>query len=315
MQLRLDRRAGRRLVLVVGIGRSGTSAFTSALASFGVAVPQPEVSADETNPRGFGEPQWAVDFHTALLRRVRVSNFDGRPGAWELTDALAADDDDAAARLRDWLTRQLDEHGRVVVKDPRTVWLLSLWNRVADELDLAPSYVTVLRHPAEVVASAKRAYGEGRHEASRVAGWVNVMVHAERATRGRPRSYVGYDALLTDWRSVLATVDTDLGLGLDLADASAAARVDGFIDPALRREQVGWEALELPVHLQAVADRTWAALGPPPDLEGLERCREDYVRLYDEAELVAQWSIAAAAAAGRQAGRRAARQAAQRRSP
>ena len=29
----------------------------------GFHLPQPEVKANDTNPRGFGEPRWVVDFH------------------------------------------------------------------------------------------------------------------------------------------------------------------------------------------------------------------------------------------------------------
>ncbi|MGZ4640147.1 MAG: sulfotransferase family protein, partial [Actinomycetes bacterium] len=53
----------RRLVLVAGVGRSGTSVFAGILRQAGFHVPQPEVDADSTNPKGFGEPRWVVDFH------------------------------------------------------------------------------------------------------------------------------------------------------------------------------------------------------------------------------------------------------------
>ena len=42
----------RQLLLVVGIGRSGTSLFTGIVGQLGLHVPQPEVRADDTNPRG-----------------------------------------------------------------------------------------------------------------------------------------------------------------------------------------------------------------------------------------------------------------------
>ena len=69
----------RSLVLVAGSGRSGTSLFTGILQRLGFLVPQPEVPADETNPRGFAESQWVVDFHTKLLREARVQVADARP--------------------------------------------------------------------------------------------------------------------------------------------------------------------------------------------------------------------------------------------
>ena len=41
--------------------------MSGTLQTLGVHVPQPEVSPDDTNPKGFGEPQWAVDFHDRYL--------------------------------------------------------------------------------------------------------------------------------------------------------------------------------------------------------------------------------------------------------
>ena len=59
--------SSRRVVFVVGSGRSGTSTMSGTLQTLGLHVPQPEVAADATNPKGFGEPQWVVDLHTELL--------------------------------------------------------------------------------------------------------------------------------------------------------------------------------------------------------------------------------------------------------
>ncbi len=73
---RSESASARRLLLVVGIGRSGTSLLTTILGTLGFRVPQPEVKADETNPRGFGEPRWVVDFHTRLMRDRRVTVFE-----------------------------------------------------------------------------------------------------------------------------------------------------------------------------------------------------------------------------------------------
>lgn len=291
----------RRLVLVVGIGRSGTSAFTGALASLGLHVPEPQVAADATNPKGFGEPQWVVDFQTELLQQVRVSNFDGRPAAWPLTDAFA-DDDTVVDRLRTWLEEQFAGNDRLVVKDPRTAWLLPVWSRAAEQADVAVAYATMLRPPPEILSSAKKWYGDKRHEAGRLAGWVNVMLHTEEVTRGAPRVFVRYDALLADWREQLRRVDRELGLDLGRHDQAAAAHIDEFIDPSLRREDVDWSRLALPPHLRELAERVWGALtslaaDEPVPAHPFDALRADYDRLYLDAERIAQWSIAAARAA------------------
>ena len=71
--------SGRQLLLVVGVGRSGTSLMAGMLGQMGFQLPQPEVKANDTNPRGFGEPRWVVDLHTRLLRQRRVTVNDARP--------------------------------------------------------------------------------------------------------------------------------------------------------------------------------------------------------------------------------------------
>src|SRR6476661_7670863 len=118
----------RRLVIVAGVGRSGTSVFTSILTLAGFHVPQPEVVADHTNPKGFGESRWVVDFHRRQLRARRVSVWDSRPCAWEDT-ARAAEDSTTLAELTAWLKVQFVGRDAVVVKDPRVGWFLPLWEK------------------------------------------------------------------------------------------------------------------------------------------------------------------------------------------
>jgi hypothetical protein len=62
MQDETSAQPGRRQMLVVaGSGRSGTSLFTGLTGRLGVHIPKPEVSANRSNPRSFGEPLWLVD--------------------------------------------------------------------------------------------------------------------------------------------------------------------------------------------------------------------------------------------------------------
>ena len=100
----------RQLLLVVGVGRSGTSLLAGMLGQLGFHIPQPEVQADDTNPRGFGEPRWVVDFHTRLLRERRVTVNDARPAAWEATTA-AGEAPAVRDELRGWLAGELREPG------------------------------------------------------------------------------------------------------------------------------------------------------------------------------------------------------------
>ena len=62
----------RKVLFVAGAGRSGTSTMAGLMKIMGLHVPQPEVEPDETNPKGFAEPAWAVEHHSRLLREAVV---------------------------------------------------------------------------------------------------------------------------------------------------------------------------------------------------------------------------------------------------
>ena len=70
----------RKVLFVAGAGRSGTSTLAGLMQILGLHVPKPEVVADETNPKGFGEPRWVVDHHDRLLKEARGPGQRRAPG-------------------------------------------------------------------------------------------------------------------------------------------------------------------------------------------------------------------------------------------
>jgi hypothetical protein len=307
----------RTLVLVAGSGRSGTSLFSGILQRLGYTVPPPEVPADASNPRGFAESQWVVDFHTRLLREARVQTADARPAAWA-DMARVGLDEQAREPLRTWLAEQFARTDDVIVKDPRLSWFLPLWRGCALEAGAEAKLVTMLRHPAAVIDSKTRWYGGAQGEAGRAAGWINQTLFTERATRRSPRAFVRYDDLLEDWTQTVARAGRVLDLGLVRNAPVAAIRdVHAFVDRSLSRSSTNWsEEQRLPGPLRAQADEVWrlvslladesitldaaAAIG-----ERLDAVRGAYVDFYAEAEAVAQSSIAAARRTGAATARRA----------
>lgn len=287
--------ATRRLLLVAGAGRSGTSTVAGILRRLGLHVPQPEVVSDETNPRGFGEPQWAVDFHDDLLRHARVQVSDARPVAWEKAGVFT-ERPGARGKLGRWLEQQLAESDQILVKDPRLAWFLPLWAAAAREHDALPAYLTMLRPPAEVVGSKRTYYNDRLQDASGVAAWLNMMVGTERATRGAPRTFVRYHDLLDDWAPVAEGALSELGLRSALDD-EARTEIDGFVDPGLRRVQLTWDDLDLPERLATLARDAWRALDAlatdGADAEAmarLDRVHDEYADYYRECEEVSRSS-------------------------
>jgi hypothetical protein len=292
----------RTLMLVVGSGRSGTSLFGGIMQRLGFHVPQPEVTADPTNPRGFAESQWVVDFHTSLLRRAGVQVSDARPTAWAET-ARVAMADDVRRKLREWLAGEFAGSDHVIIKDPRLSWFLPLWRQCAQDVGAAPRFVTVLRHPAAVIDSKQRSYGNWQGDVERTAGWINQVLFTERATRHGPRVFIRYQDMLDDWTGVTAHVGEHLDLAV-VRDAPAASivQIHDFVDRSLSRSRSNWEEFEIPGGLRSLADEVWELVSGLADQNGdvegavqpLEAARVAYIELYEDAEAIAQSSITAA---------------------
>ncbi|MEA2386815.1 MAG: hypothetical protein QOJ22_989, partial [Thermoleophilaceae bacterium] len=205
--------------------------------------------------------------------------------------------------LREWLSGQLEQAGSIVVKDPRTGWFLPLWTRCSTELGVEPRFITMLRHPAEILASATKSYGTWQTPASRAAAWINITLETERATRGRQRAFVRYEDLMSDWRRESGRVGDLLGVPeLSSPEPERAAAVDEFVDPALHRNRVGWDEFDIPERVRDMAEDVWQRLQPLAEPGGdsaavhadLDRARAEFATLYGEAEDIAQSSVTAA---------------------
>lgn len=312
----------RLLVLITGTGRSGTSTISGTLSHLGLNVPGPYLGANKSNPKGFFESKWAVQFHKRITRRARINDFDGRPSAL----ALARDAVTPGLRgdLRDFLVEHRDEAPQLVVKDPRTVWSQYLWSEVAEEVGLSIRYLSMLRHPAEVIGSRANYYASKADEAQRkryetfnIARWINSCIISERETRGARRTFVQYNDLLDDWRSALATVRDDLGLTYD-SDLAADVphRVDEFIDPDLRRIRVTWDDVDVPERLRELAEEIWQNLvvlsrGGGDDASvsaNLDSLGEGYRELFEESIAIAHDEIESAAGKAKRQGAKEARE-------
>ncbi len=304
----------RRISFVVGSGRSGTSTMSGTLQALGMHVPQPEVASNATNPKGFGEPQWVVEFHERLLNRVRVQTGDARPSAWFDTGRPAMREV-FRNELYDWLEGQFAEAesrsaeagevptSELVVKDPRLVWFLGMWRGAAIRCRATPSYITMLRPVTEVVGSKQKYYAGKQSEIGRTAGWVNVMLHTEVATRDSERAFVRYADLLDDWTVPVFELGERLRYDAVLrASAQDLRKVHSFIDPSLRRVQLTWDDVVVPARLREIAQASWDALdrladkdGDTPELRAtLDELREAYTDYYTEAELLTQSTAASA---------------------
>ncbi len=290
----------RKVLFVAGAGRSGTSTLAGIVSKLGMHVPTPEVPPDDSNPRGFSEPQWVVDVHDEWLSEALVQVSDARPTAWFDTGRICSREP-ARIRVSEWLEPHFAEHPELVVKDPRLSWFIGLWRVAAIRTGATPVFATMLRPPAEVVGSKQKYYANKLGSAHLAASWVNMLLHTERATRPAEgdggRVFVRYEDLLTDW----VRTTTAMGHALDLQTiihtrSDQIREVHRFIDPTLRRVTATLDDLGLPKRLHDLTGQTWEELNRLADEGGdttaahatFDQLREAYVDLYEEAEAISR---------------------------
>lgn len=270
--------------------------MAGSLKRLGLHIPQPELEAGPSNPRGFYESRWVLRFHMGNLKKLRVRNIDTRPAAVDIVGELVAAGE-LTAQLTDWLSTQL-EHERLLVKDPHAFWFAEVWAEATSKLDVDLRWLTALRHPAEVVGSRDLAYLQEasdelrrEKETSNVAGWVHAALLTEKAGRGGRRSFIRYTDLLADWRQALTPVAEQLDLQLN-ADLGARDHhpVDDFLETSLRRSTLGWDDIRVPAWLREMAEEVWQILGgmvEDPHNEGgmarLDEIHRDYREMYADA--------------------------------
>lgn len=181
-----------RLILVLGMHRSGTSAVGGMLSRAGFDAPSDLMEANAVNPRGYWESQGLFRLHEALLARLG--------SAWDQPERLPPgwQDSEATRAWRQETLRHLEiifaGSTAPVVKDPRLCLLLPGWMPWLESGLLRVEMVLTLRHPLEVASSLAKAQNLPIQEGLRL--WLEHVLAAERISRGWPRVMVRFDALI-----------------------------------------------------------------------------------------------------------------------
>ena len=201
--------APRRVFVVAGMHRAGTSVIARGLQALGIDLGDRLMSADQRmNARGFFEDMDVVRQDDALL--------DAFGADWKnlaLLDAVDWRDPElstARTDARRLLEARLARSGQFGFKDPRVARLLPFWQAVFAEMGVADAYVIAVRHPLSVIDSLTARDGLDVRRSGWL--WLTHLVCALHYTAGRPRVVVDYDRLLAAPERELARMAEGLGL-------------------------------------------------------------------------------------------------------
>jgi len=201
----------KKIIVVLGMHRSGTSAITRSLQVLGVALGEnllPAVQGD--NDKGFWED---VDLYR--INERLLSKLDSSWQALEqldqqrfITDSFSAEHSEAVELLR----KRLDGVSVFAFKDPRTANLLTFWQAVFRELNVDDRYLIAVRDPRSVADSLFKRNAMAREKSYCL--WMKHLVNAVQLSAEKPRLVVDYDLLLEDPGKQLGRMSEQLSLVL-----------------------------------------------------------------------------------------------------
>lgn len=233
-------------VVVLGMGRGGTSAVTRMFVSAGFFAGRNEdlMEATEANPTGHWENLNVWRANESILSRLGGTWFDPPPEdqqraarAWATSELLAV------------FERLLDEasNAPVAIKDPRIGVMLPVWGEIIDDR-LHP--VLVIRDPIEIALSLNRR--DGTPTSFTLAAWQLHMTTVLRYLQRQVVTVAPYARLLGSTHLADLVVSSTVGhLRDDLA--SHVKSISSLIapDPKLHRNHVspGDHEKQMSLHL------------------------------------------------------------------
>lgn len=217
-------------ILVVGMHRSGTSAFTRTLNLLGVELGHELLHSERGNSLGHWEHRDALRCHERLLSRLGRTWDDLRPlpDGWLASRAV----EQALEELRVFVERDFSDVPLWAMKDPRLCRLLPMWLKLLDDINVKSKVVLVIRDPAEVARSLY--VRDGLSGASSRLLWLQHVVAAEAATRETTRAVVVYSHLLQDWQKTVTKLARDLRVEWPRQPDNVANEITAFLDPRER---------------------------------------------------------------------------------
>ena len=233
----------KRIVVVLGMHRSGTSAVTRSLMALGVQLGDRLMPGKpEDNEKGFWED---LDLNELNIEMLNALGHDWNTNA-PIARAELLDDRVSPFRLRavELLRRKTRSTPIWGIKDPRISRLLPFWKNIFEHLDIDVSYVIVVRHPMSVARSLKKRNGFEPEKSYYL--WLDHIVPALLETEGSPRVVVDYDIFMDDPEAQLARIAERISLpaGQDRSRAIEECRRD-FLDAGLRHTRFQQEDLLL----------------------------------------------------------------------
>ncbi|KRB83408.1 sulfotransferase family protein [Duganella sp. Root198D2] len=219
----------KRLFVVLGMHRSGTSAITRSLAVLGIQLGDrllPPVEGD--NDKGFWED---IDLHTLDIEMMKFLGTE-----WSHVAMITPED---VSRLQqqgfflravELIRRKVNDSRYFGFKDPRVAKLMPFWREVFAHCDFEVTYVFAMRNPLSVARSLGKRDGMASEQS--YWAWFGHVITGLVHSAGSTCVMVDYDRMMQAPESELVRLSKALNLEIDVT--ALQAYKDDFLDDNLR---------------------------------------------------------------------------------
>lgn len=239
----------RKLIVVLGMHRGGTSAITRGLQAVGATFGDNLLDPHKDNPKGYWEDRDIFNLDIEMLQAVKQDWSHIAPLEPHQVELLHRQG--YFLRAVELLRAKTSNIPVFAFKDPRVTKLMPFWKEVFSHCQFNTRYLLVVRHPLSVVNSLLKR-NNFRIERSYFL-WLSQMLSGLANTNGQKRILVDYDRLLFDPAKEVTRIARSFDLEVDQAELENFAV--NFLDQGLRHTCFTLEDMKLDTNCpQMVSD-------------------------------------------------------------
>jgi hypothetical protein len=208
-------------IVVLGMHRSGTSAFAGILHLLGFDFGDDLLEGNQFNQGGYWENRAIVRLNDRLLNYLGACWSDVQIAPYCLPDLQREFGSEARALLE----RMFSGKKNWALKDPRFCLLMDFWREIFAQRDI--SFIHIVRGPLAVAHSL---YRRDRFPIERgLLLWLSQNLNAGFFTRGYRRCFLTYEDFTTDWRRALSVAFRQLNIRPQKDFEDAADDIEVFL--------------------------------------------------------------------------------------
>ncbi|WP_448724880.1 glycoside hydrolase family 99-like domain-containing protein [Pseudomonas farris] len=232
----------KKIIVVLGMHRCGTSVITRALSTLGVDLGDRLMPpADGNNDKGFWED---IDFNLMNIELLKTLGHD-----WHTLSPVHPDEwknpalDTFRQQAMEIVKKKVEKTDYFGVKDPRMARTLPFWLSIFESIKLDAAYVIACRNPANAARSLANRDGFALEKGYFL--WHEHMLLSLKYSENAQRVFVDYDLLLQSPNEQIERLAKGLGLNFKADKFELKEFNEEFLEKGLRHHKLDLNLLKV----------------------------------------------------------------------